>query len=113
MEDTTILSGQVSNKRRKDELIQIGETLGVPEFDKTANKDILVAKIKKYMRENQELIANEPRFQGLVAYRPGSVGTKKRGRTSADKNSEDAVEAGKKDMLPTGYAVLNMMTVFC
>lgn len=104
MDSTVVLSGRVDNKRRKDDLVQIAEVLGVPDFNKAANKDKIVAKIKKYINENEDRIANEPRFQGLVVYRPGSVGAKKRGKTSAEKASEDTVEANKKEVVPAGCA---------
>ena len=103
-----ILTGPVSRGRRKNSLVIIADALGVSDLPSTANKDVHINKIKRFINKNSEKIANDPRFQQLVAYRPGSMGSgrdasKAGGKTSADKAAEDEAEDGKDADPPTGY----------
>ena len=106
----TIFHGPVTRTRRKNSLVGIAEALQVPDLPATANKDVHIAKIKKFISQNPEMIANDPRFQQLVAYRPGSMGTgrdasKAGGKTSADKAAEDELQSDKDGNKPTGCAL--------
>ncbi|KAF7797852.1 hypothetical protein EIP86_009058 [Pleurotus ostreatoroseus] len=95
--------GPISTRKRKAELQTIAEALGL---DSTGTVILLVTRIKNYVKENNDRLSLDPRFQGLTTdagYRPGASGTTKAtGKTSADKADEDQHESEKAVLPPTG-----------
>lgn len=97
--------GPISKSRRKVDLIDIANGLGIAN---TGTISELVPRIKEYLQAHQELAA-DPKFQKLVVYRPGAAGSKEsksKGKNSAAKDAEDAAENAKPSIPVTGYVKL-------
>jgi hypothetical protein len=93
--------GPISKSRRKADLIDIANGLGIAN---TGTIPELVSRIKEYLQAHQELTA-DPKFQKLFMYWPGAAGSKEsesKGKNSADKDAEDAAETAKPSVPATG-----------
>ena len=95
--------GPINASRRKAELQAIAEALNI---NSTGTVKDLVRRIKEHVKEHNDKLALDPRFQGLTTdagYRPSAEGTTKRvGKTSTDKATEDQHEEEKPVAPPTG-----------
>ena len=99
----TEFAGPVAKSRKKADLIDIANGLGI---ESTGTIPELVPRIQEYLKAHQELSAN-PKFQKLFMYRPGSAESKPAeskmtGRNSGVKAAEDAAEALKPSAPTTG-----------
>jgi hypothetical protein len=92
-------SGSVNAKRRKDFLQGLAQSLSLP-YDGT-NRDI-ADRISVHFVAHPDLY-EQAQYQGLATYRSQSVGNQgKSGKSSAEKDAEDAAEAGKTVAAATG-----------
>lgn len=114
-DDSKILKGPVNNTKTKNHLVRIAKILGMPDFDETVYKPVVLRQVKEYIEANQEKICNDPKLQGLVMYRADSMGSGREGRgntkskTSADKAAEDATESSKASLPPTGCVAFKII----
>ncbi|KAJ7642555.1 hypothetical protein B0H17DRAFT_1216378 [Mycena rosella] len=95
------LNGRVHKGRKKSELQDIAEALGL---DSTGVVETLVARIKPYLASQTATLSQVPRFSGLYTFKPTRKATKKTEKTSADKAAEDDSEKAKSLTL-TAYAI--------
>jgi hypothetical protein len=94
-------SGSVTKRSKKQWLKQLAECLSLSSDGKNEE---LANRINDHFKEHQELYEN-PKYQGLISYRREHLGSgkgNKTGKTSSDKDKEDAIEA-LKAAKPTGY----------
>ena len=101
-------SGRVDIQRRRDELVKIGEAMGIPNLANLPNKTSIIGAINQYIAEHPE-VQTAPRFQGLFMSRKSSTTDRgkavtkgHRGKTSADKAAEDAAAEQGHVGPPTG-----------
>ncbi|KAF9539931.1 hypothetical protein CPC08DRAFT_770889 [Agrocybe pediades] len=78
-------------------LIALCSSLGL---DSTGNNDKRKKRINDYLKSHEGL-ADDPRYQGLFAYRANKLSVPTASKKSVDKVKEDAIEAAK-DVEPTG-----------
>ena len=84
--------GPVNSKSLKAWLISLATSLSL---SSEGTNPMLVERINGHFKAHPELY-EEPRYQGIVSYRPPKAAkSKKLVKTSADKDQEDAREAGK------------------
>jgi hypothetical protein len=98
----THFSGSVTKRSKKQWLQQLAESLSLL----TARMRNLLIGLTHF-KEHQKLYEN-PKYQGLISYRREHLGSgkgNKTGKTSADKDKEDAIEALKATKL-TGCVAL-------
>jgi hypothetical protein len=93
--------GPISKARRKADLVDIANGLGI---ENTGTILELVPRIREYLQAHQELSV-DPKFQKLFMYWPGAAGSREsesKGKNSADKVAEDAAENVKPSVPATG-----------
>ena len=98
-----MLSGPINSKRKKADLVEIADAVGV---DSTGTVKDLVSRITTFIKEHSNEIAADARLQGLTSYRStvvsSTAASKESGKTSADKAHEDAIEEAKANLAVTG-----------
>jgi hypothetical protein len=104
MSATKEFTGPINNTRRKADLIDIINALGIKENTGTIKE--LIPRIQKHLNEHQEL-AIDSRFQKLFVYRASAVQStkaesKETGKNSADKSAEDAAAGATGSGKATG-----------
>lgn len=99
-----VITGPIHKRRLKPDLQYICAEL---QLDTSGTVPVMVERILTFIAENEEMIAANPRFQGLVSYRHDApvaktAVSKETGKNSADKTVEDIAEQSKPTAPPTG-----------
>lgn len=89
-----MFQGPVKNLK-KPALLELAQALSLP-ISSSALKPDIVNIIDAHLAVNPHL-CEDPRFQGLSAYRPDKAEAKKYAKKSTSKALEDAAEASKTD----------------
>ncbi|KAJ7685828.1 hypothetical protein B0H17DRAFT_1137313 [Mycena rosella] len=99
------LTGPVNKSRKKAELQDIAEALGL---ETSGVVDALQARIRPFLEANTATLSKVPRFAGLYSYKADRKPSKKTVKTSADKAVEDDFEKAKSSALTANRSDLKL-----
>ncbi|KAJ7675231.1 hypothetical protein B0H17DRAFT_1207861 [Mycena rosella] len=102
------LTGPVNKSRKKAELQDIAEALGL---ETSGVVDALQARIRPFLEANTATLSKVPQFAGLYSYKADRKPSKKTVKTSADKAVEDDSEKAKSSALTASDLKLKELKV--